>query len=129
MRAIVRPLSLLALICAFVAMAQSEGEVYLGVNQLTFQTGSPSATTGGVDVAVTQKAAANFTCTRITIRVIDKATGMTIDTYIVNNPGESVSKSFTGIGGNKQVEVTVDAMFQSGAVFDPRHLGAVVTTR
>ena len=35
------------------------------VSHSTFQTGSPSATTGGVDVAVTQKAAANFTCTRI----------------------------------------------------------------
>jgi len=129
MRAVVRPLLLLALIGVFTAWAQSEGEIFLGVNQLTFQSGSPSATTGGVDVAVTQKAAANFTCTRITIRVIDKATGMTIDTYIVNDPGESVSKSFTGIGGNKQVEVTVDAMFQSGSVYDPKHLDAVVTTR
>lgn len=129
MRAAVRPLLLLALICAFTAMAQSEGDAFLGVNQLTFQSNSPTSTKGGVDVAVTQKAAPNFICTRITIRVIDDATGMTIDTYTVENPGESVSKSFIGAGNKKKVQVTVDANFQQGQTVDPKHIEAVVTTQ
>jgi len=129
MRAVVRPLLLLVLICVFTALAQSEGDASLGVNQVTFQSGSPAPTTGGVDVAVTQKAATNYTCTRITIRVIDAVTLETIDSSIFDNPGASVSKSFTGIGNNRQVQVTVDATFQYGVSFDTRHIEAVVTTR
>lgn len=99
-----------------------------GVNDLAFARGSPSATTGGVNVSATPTPTTGYVCTKVTIRVIDNATGMTLDTYIVNNAVRVVTKSFTGLGSNKQIQVTVDAIFQSGETFDTKHIEAVVTT-
>jgi hypothetical protein len=61
--------------------------------------------------------------------VIDNTTGATIESHIVNNPGETVSKSFTGVGNNRQVQVTVDANFQFIQTVDARQIEAVLTTR
>jgi hypothetical protein len=99
-----------------------------GVNELVFATGSPAPTTGGVNVSALPKPTTGFICTKVTIRVIDNATGMTLATYSVNNPVRIVTKSFTGLGSNKEVQVTVDAIFQNGGTFDTKHIEAVVTT-
>lgn len=99
-----------------------------GVNDLVFSKGSPSATTGGVNVSAMPTPTVGYVCTKVTVRVIDNATGMTLETYIVNNPVRVVTRSFTGLGSNKQIQVTVDAIFQSGETFDSKHIEAVVTT-
>jgi hypothetical protein len=99
-----------------------------GVNELVFATGSPAPTTGGVNVSAQPKPTTGYICTKVTIRVIDNATGMTLATYSVNNPVRIVTKSFTGLGSNKEVQVTVDAIFQNGDTFDTKHIEAVVTT-
>jgi hypothetical protein len=99
-----------------------------GVNNLVFSKGSPAPTTGGVNVSAQAQPTTGYVCTKITVRVIDNATGMTLDTYIVNNPVRIVTKSFTGLGSNKEIQVTVDAVFQNVDIFDAKHIEAVVTT-
>ena len=140
MRASVRPLFLAALICSPTVSAHAQvigsggsgpsiqSTRSDGVNDLSFASGSPTPTTGGVNVSVAVAPTTGYSCTRITIRVIDNATGMTLDTYRVDNPGQLVTHAFTGLGGSREIEVTVDAIFQSGGLFDPKHIEAVVTT-
>jgi len=99
-----------------------------GVNDVVFAAGSPAPIVDGVKVSVMPKATSGYVCTKVTIRVIDNATGMTLDTYVVNNPLRIVTKSFLGLGSNKEVQLTVDAIFQYDDSFDAKHIEAVVTT-
>jgi hypothetical protein len=99
------------------------------VNYLAFSKNSPAPQTGGVDVSVDQKPTTGYTCTKMVIRVIDNATGMTLGTFSVANPGPTVTNSFTGLGNNRQIQVTADATFQSGATFDPKRIMATTTTK
>jgi hypothetical protein len=96
---------------------------------LDFAKGSPSATTGGVDVTVTDKATTGYTCTEITIRIVRVSDNQTLDSATFSNPGASVSKSFTGLGNNVNVRIDVSATFKSGTLFDFKDLEATVTTR
>jgi hypothetical protein len=127
MRAAARALALFGVLCGFATTTGAS--VAPAVNSLGFATGSPAPTVGGVDVTVNQKPAPGYTCTKITIRVIDDATGQTLATQVFNNPGASVSKSFTNLANNLAVQVTVDATFQNGGTFDTKAIDAVVTTK
>lgn len=132
MRAAVRPFLVLMLLCGFTAISRSEiGQPVPGggVNLLAFLKGSPTPTDGGVDVAVMQRPTAGYTCTKMTVRVIDNASGQTLGTYVVDNPGGVVTKSFTALGNNKQIQVTANATFQNGTMFDTKSIEAVVTTQ
>jgi hypothetical protein len=132
MRASVRPFLVLTVMCGFTAISRSEiGQPVPGggVNILEFQKGLPTPTNGGVDVSVTQRPTAGYTCTKMTIRVIDNASGQTIGTYVVDNPGGVVTKSFTGLGNSKEIQVTANATFQNGTMFDTKSIEAVVTTK
>jgi hypothetical protein len=125
MHAVARSLALLVVIACTPAVAEAQAVPLGGVNSLAFQTGSPTAKAGGVDVAVTQKPTAGYTCTKLVIRVIDDATGMTLAVHSVDNPGENVSKSFTGLGSNK-VQVAVSATFTAADTVDVKRISAVV---
>jgi hypothetical protein len=131
MRLAVRPLLVFVLLFSATAAARSEVgvPVPVGLNSVAFKAGSPSPTVGGVDVAVDQKAGPGYACSRVVIRVIDNATGATLETHRVNNPPATVTKSFAALGSNKEVQVTVDATFISGDLVDQKQVDAVVTTR
>ena len=129
MRIRVQSLLVFVFLCGFGQFAQSDPLPGGGGNYLGFSKGSPTAQTGGVDVSVDQKPTTGYTCTKITIRVIDNTTGMTLGTYTENNPGGSVSKSFTGLGSNREIQVPAAATFQSGATFDPKHIMTSLTTK
>jgi hypothetical protein len=129
MRAAVRPLLVFASLFALTSASQSDPAPGGGVNSLAFNKSSPTPTKGGVDVSAMQKPTVGYTCTKITIRIIDNATGDTLDTYVENNPGAVVTKSFTGLGANREVQVIVDAIFSSGNLFDPKRIEAVATTQ
>ncbi len=135
MRAAVRPLLFFALLCAFTAVAHSQPESTTdltaigGTNYLGWSKGSPSATVGGVDVIAIDKAILGYTCTKIVIRVIDDATGATLDTITINNPGSPATASFTGLGNNRRVRIQVDATFQNGNLFEALQITGTVTTQ
>jgi hypothetical protein len=124
-----RPFLLLALVCAVVAVAHSQTAPGAGLNLLQFAKGSPNPAKGGVDVGVTQKPTAGFTCTEITIRVVRVSDAKTLDTHTVANPGATLHKSFSGLPGNTQVRVAVEATFKSGGKFDFRDIEARVITK
>lgn len=127
MRAFVRPLLLFTFLVAYTAVVHSQPGG--GVNQLTWNPGSPAPTSGGVDTSVSIKPTAGYVCTECTIRVIDATTLKTLDSYTVENPGKAVTKSFTGLGSGTKVDITVDCIFQSGGTFDFKDLLAQVTTK
>jgi hypothetical protein len=134
MRAAARSLALIVFFVCTAAQARAQAIPIPkpgsdGVNSLAFQAGSPTARIGGVDVAVTQKAAPGYTCTRIVMRVIDNATGLSLATYSVDNPGANVVKSFADLGSNREVQVVVTATFTKGEEIDTKRIEAVVTTR
>jgi len=129
MRTFHRPVLICICLGGVVQLAQSDAVPGGGVNYLGYSKNSPTPQSGGVDVSVDQKPTTGYTCTKMTIRVIDNMTGMTLDTYSVDNPGPTVAKSFTGLGGNRQIQVTVDATFQNGATFDPKRIMATTTTK
>src|SRR5262245_45980992 len=83
---VVRPLLLLGLPLAFVALAFSDPVPGGGYNQLDFAKGSPAPTKGGVDVSVNQKPTAGYTCVKITVRVVDVSNGQTLDKCDFVNP-------------------------------------------
>jgi hypothetical protein len=128
MRAAVRPVFLVALLIT-VAAAQSQPSPTGGYNLLNFGKGSPTPTPGGVDVVVTTKPTAGYTCTEIVIRVIRVSDGQTLDSHTVARPGATVSKPFTGLGSHVPVRVAVEATFQNGNVFDFKDIEDFVTTR
>jgi hypothetical protein len=131
MRAAARSFLLLVLIAFAAAEADAQPGPGGGVNQLSFQAGSPSPTVGGVDVAVTQKATTGQKCIKMVIRVIDNASGMLLDSHAINDPPESVMKSFAGLGNNRQVQVSVTATFKvkGDDAVEAKSISAVVTTR
>jgi len=129
MRAAVRPLLVFVLLLSSASVSQSDNAPGGGVNSVAFNRSSPAPTSGGVDVAVTQQPTVGYTCTRVTIRVLDNATGATLASYSVENPAAGVSKSFVGLGNNKEVQVTVDAVFRNGVMFDFKSIQSVVTTK
>ena len=125
----VRTFLLLGLLVAVAALAQSQPAPGGGINLLNFRLGSPSPTKGGVDVTVTARPTAGYTCTEITVRVVRVSDGKTLDSCTFQNPGGMVSKSFTGLGSNVGVRVDVQATFQNGSWFDFRDRDTTVTTR
>jgi hypothetical protein len=131
MRVLVRPLCFFALVCGFAATAQSQPAALGSAesNQLYWAANSPSPTIGGVDASAIEKPTTGYTCTDVTLRVIDDQTGKTLDSYTDNNPGDTVSKSFTGLESGLRVQVTADATFKCGATFDPKFITADVTTK
>ncbi len=131
MRALARPFLLFACLCTFTAISQSQPAPpgRGGINLIQWGTGSPAPTTGGVDVTVTIQPTTGWTCTELLIRVINADTAMTLAEHTTENPGASVSKSFTGLGSNVKLRVTADATFQNGPSFDFKDLEAFVTTK
>jgi hypothetical protein len=125
----VRPFLLLGLVCAVVGVANSQTAPGVGLNLLQFAKGSPTPAKGGVDVGVTQKPTAGFTCTEITIRVVRVSDAKTLDTHTVANPGATVKKSFTGLPANTEVRVAVEGTFKSGGKFDFKDIEARVMTK
>jgi hypothetical protein len=119
----------LAIVLCFGQPAHAQPAPGGGLNTLAFESGSPTAAPGGVNVAVNQKAAPGFTCTQVVIRVVDNTTGETLASHIVTNPGGSVVKSFTGLGANRVVEVQVSASFATDDAIEAKRISAVVTTR
>lgn len=129
MRAVLRPLALVMLVACTAGEANAQPGPGGSVNILAFQSGSPSARSGGVDVAVTQKPGPGYKCIKLTIRIIDNATGTTLATHSIDNPPESVSKSFTDLGANKTVQVAVATTFAIGDAVEAKRLLATVTTK
>jgi hypothetical protein len=80
-------------------------------------------------VAVIQRATTGYTCTQVTIRVIDDLTGATLATHIVNNPAGNVAHSFIGLGNNRRVQIVATAKFAKGEVIDTKSVQALVTTQ
>jgi hypothetical protein len=134
MRAAVRPLVFFVALCGFTTAAHSQSGIGGGstfdLNYLGWAKDSPKAAVGGVDVTVNYQPTMGYTCTKVVIRVIDDATGKTIDTFTAEPPNAKVvTTSFPGLGSNRTVQVTAEAIFQSGEVFDTQQLEAVVTTQ
>ena len=100
-----------------------------GVNFLLFAANSPSPTSGGVDVSLTIQPAPTYTCTSVTISIVDPSTNKTLATQTFTNPGATVNQSFNGLANNLPVQVVVDSVFQSGSNFDFPYLSANVTTQ
>lgn len=129
MRTATRLFLLTGLLVAFVALAQSQPPPGGGYNLLDFAKGSPTPTKGGVDVTVMNKPTLGYTCTEITIRVIRKSDAKTLDSCTFNQPGPSVSKSFTNLANNLDVLVAVEATFENNGNFDFKDIEAYVTTK
>jgi hypothetical protein len=135
MRALVRPLVLFTLLATFTAVVQSQDQGGVGAglggpgaNIFLFAAGSPSPTTGGVNVGMTVQPTTGYTCTSITIAIVDQE-GNTLATATIKNPGATVDQAFTGLGSGVNVDVVVNSVFQSGAQFDYPYLEANVTTK
>jgi len=129
MRVPVRPLCFVALLGGFAATAQSQPEPQGGVNQFYWAANSPGATLGGVDASAIDKPATGYTCTEVVLRVVDDRTGKTLDSYTDSQAGGAVSKSFTGLESGLKVQVTANATFQGGTIFDLKFVEADVTTK
>src|SRR5262245_9023990 len=119
MRASVRPLLFFLLLCALAATAHSQSDsnydsVVGGSCYLAWAKGSPKATPGGVDAEVVLRPAAGYSCTSLVIRVVDDATGATLDTMNMSGPASPATTSFHGLGRNRLVQVRADATFQNG---------------
>jgi hypothetical protein len=131
MRVLVRPFVLLALLIAFAAVGQSQQSVQVtapgGTNTLLFTTGMPQPVSGGVIVGVSIQTTTGFTCTSVTISIVDQNSN-TLATLTIQNPGETVTQTFSNLGSNVPIQVIVNAVFQNGSEFDYPYLeGSVVT--
>ena len=129
MRTLVRPLLLFAALCGFAAISQSQPAPGGQVNFFLWTMGYPTPTVGGVDTSVNVSSATGWTCTDVTLRVIDGKTNKTLGEYSVENPGAVVSKSFTGLESMISIWVTGDAVFKNGAAFDFKQLETLTTTK
>jgi hypothetical protein len=129
MRTLVRPFLLFAALCGFAAISQSQPAPGGQVNFFLWTMNFPAATVGGVDTSVDITPATGWTCTDVTIRVIDGKTNKTLGEYNVANPGAVVAKSFTGLGNMLPVRVTADAVFKNGANLDFRPLETNLITK
>jgi hypothetical protein len=136
MRVLVRPLVLFAILATFSAAVESQegsgqfggqGGADSGTNLLLFASGSPAATTGGVTVSLTIQPTTSYTCTSVTIYILDQDSN-TLASTTINNPGATATQTFSGLGSGVTVTVQVDSVFQSGAQFDSPYLETTVTT-
>jgi hypothetical protein len=118
MRRTVCPFLLFAALCWLTAVAQSQPAPGGGYNFVLWSAGSPSYIKDGVNVAVDLKPTTGFTCTEVTLRVIEKSTGKTLGEYNKLDPGKTAAKAFTGIPTNVELRITANATFQNGAAFD-----------
>jgi len=135
MRTLFRPVVFFALLAIFAAVVQSQegngtgGESDgPGTNFLLFSPGSPSATTGGVNVSISIQPTTGYTCTSVTISAVNQS-GTTLATATIKNPGETATQNFTGLGSNVNVTIVVNSVFQNGGQFDYPYLEANVTTK
>ncbi len=131
---LLRPIVLFVFLCGLTASTQSQvvepiSGTGTGYNIFLWAAGSPVGTIGGVDASVTITPTTGWVCTSVTLRVIDDTTNKTLGEYTVENPGMTVSKSFTGFDSNLAVRVTGNVTFQNGAMFDFKDLEAYVTTK
>jgi hypothetical protein len=130
MRTLVRPFLLFAALCGFAAISQSQMPAPGGqVNVFQWTKGFPTPTVGGVDTSVDIVPAAGWTCTEVTIRVIDGMTNKTLGEYTAVDPGPVVSKSFTELPNMLSVRVTGDAVLQNGGAFDFKQIQALTITK
>jgi hypothetical protein len=129
MRAAVRPFLLFAFLCVFTTYSQSQPAKNGQYNLLLWSPGSPSPLVGGVNASVDITPAAGWTCTEVTIRVIDAATNKTLGDYTADNPKGNVTKTFTGLPNRLNVRVTADSVFQNGALFDFKQIEGFVVTQ
>jgi hypothetical protein len=118
MRVLVRPFLLFATLCGFTALSQSQPAPGGGYNFVLWSGGSPSWAKNGVNVSVDLRPTVGYTCTEVTLRVIEKNTGKTLGEYGKLKPGNATSKAFTGIPTNVELRITADATFQNGGSFD-----------
>jgi hypothetical protein len=118
MRRTVCPLLLFAALCWIAASAQSQPAPGGGYNFVLWSAGSPSVIKDGVNVSVDLKPTTGYTCTEVTLRVIEKSTGKTLGEYEKLDPGKVASKAFTGIPANVELRITAEATFQNGGAFD-----------
>jgi hypothetical protein len=142
MRRLIRPLALVVLLASLTASLQSQDDSsgdptstssgnptgLAGFNQLNFAANSPTPTQGGVDVSLTIQPNTGFTCTSVTIAVVDANTLQTLATATIPNPGATVTQSFTGLGSGVAVTIDVTSVFQNGNQFDTPYLEGAVTT-
>ncbi|MBA4062260.1 MAG: hypothetical protein C0501_00875 [Isosphaera sp.] len=127
-----RPALLFVLLCtvAVAASAPVRSQPGMGkVNSMVWGAGSPSAETGGVGVTVVLTATKGWSCTELTVRVIDDATSKTLAEDEYTDPTGTVAKTYTGLGSNVKVRVTAMSTFQSGSAFEFRDLEETVTTK
>jgi hypothetical protein len=128
MRRLARPVMVFALLCAF-TYSQSRAAAP-PINTLVWTKGFPKALVGGVDVSVDLGPAAGWSCTNVTMLVVDDATGKAVDDYDQDDPpGLVVAHTFTGIKRSLKVRVSVDATFSDGNNFDVKQIQTYVTTK
>jgi hypothetical protein len=134
MRTLVRPLVFFAFLIAFTAAVHSQDSggtgsngVGNGVNIMLFSPGSPSATTGGVKVSMTIQPTTGYTCTSVTIAIVDQNAN-TLASITIQKPGAAVNQTFSGLGSGVNVDVVVNSVFQNGSQFDYPYLEANLTT-
>ena len=130
MRVLVRPLLLFALLCAFTLTQSRADDSAAPINTLVWTNGFPKPLVGGVDVSVDLGPAAGWTCTNVTMLVVDATTNKTLDDYdSVNPPGLVVAHTFPTIGNKVKVRVTVDAVFENAGMSDPKQIQTYITTK
>ena len=133
MRVLLRPFVLLVLLIAFTAAAQSQqstvgvGSPGGGANIILFAAGMPQPISGGVNVGVSVQPTTGYTCTSVTISIVDQYSN-TLASITVQNPGATVTQTFTNLGCNIPVQVVVNSVFQNGTQFDYPYLETDVTT-
>jgi hypothetical protein len=139
MRTLARPLVLFAIISTITTIVQSQDEggtgtggvgPFPGTNFLLFTQGYPVAITGGVSVGLTIQPTTGYTCTSVTISIVDANTSQTLASITLQNPGSGqLIQNFYGLGSGVAVQVVVNSVFQCGAQFDFPYLEADVTTK
>jgi hypothetical protein len=131
MRVLVRPFLLFALLCGFTyTQSHADDAAAPPINTLVWTNGFPKALVGGVDVSVDLGPAPGWTCTNVSILVVDATTNTTLGDYDLDNPsGLVVAHTFPGIGNKVKVRVTVDAMFENAGMSDPKQIQTYLTTK
>lgn len=127
--AVLRPLVFIGLLLGVCSAAHSQPVPGGGVNFAYFNPGSPTPTVGGVDVSVFLKPTLGWKCNSAEIVVIENASGKTLDSKEILNPGNPTNVSFTKLDSKLEVQVAVTATFQCGILLEVKFFDAVVTTK